>query len=231
MAHILVVDDDKDNAVSLALWLTLFGHDVQIARDGYQAIDFALRHRPDYVLLDIGLPGLDGYQVASRLRQELDGPFAIIAITGYGQEEDRRRALGAGCDHHFVKPIDHDALLTLLPAANPEPPSPTHAGPLPDARGSEGRPMLKVIRQVEISNALGLHLRAADQFVTLARQFQADIQVARDGRKVSGRSILDLTTLAAACGSLLELEADGPDAEAALAALTGLIGRRFDEQA
>ena len=91
--------------------------------------------------------------------------------------------------------------------------------------------MLMVSRQVEITNTLGLHLRAADKFVRLAQQFRADVRVACDGRKVSGRSILDLTTLAAACGSRLELEADGPDAEAALDALTDLIGRRFDEEA
>ena len=85
------------------------------------------------MLLDLGLPGLDGYQVASRLRQELDGPLVIIAITGYGQEEDRRRALAAGFDHHFLKPIDHGALITLLPASNAGPDSPGHAGTPPEA--------------------------------------------------------------------------------------------------
>ena len=73
MANILVVDDYSDTAESMAMWLKQFGHDVLIARDGYQAIEIARRQPPNYVLLDLGLPGLDGYQVASRLRQELGG--------------------------------------------------------------------------------------------------------------------------------------------------------------
>jgi phosphotransferase system HPr (HPr) family protein len=213
----------------MARWLKLLGHDVKVARDGYQAIDIARRQRPDCVLLDIGLPGPDGYQVASRLRQELAVPI-IIAVTVYGQEEDRRRTLAAGCDHHFVKPVDHDALIALLPAANAGTHSSSRAGPPPEAMGPDGHPLLGAGRQVEITNRLGVHLRAAAKFVRLARQFQSDIQVTLDGPKVSGRSILDLTTLGAACGSRLELKADGPDAEAALDALAGLFGRRFDEE-
>lgn len=91
--------------------------------------------------------------------------------------------------------------------------------------------MLSTSRQVDITNTLGLHLRAAAKFVQIAQQFRADVSVICDGRRVSGKSILDLTTLAAACGSQLALDADGPDADAALDALTGLIGRRFDEEA
>jgi CheY-like chemotaxis protein len=75
MANILVVDDYWDTAQSMAMWLKCLGHDVQIASDGYQAIEVARRQRPNYVLLDLGLPRLDGYQVASRLRQELAGPL------------------------------------------------------------------------------------------------------------------------------------------------------------
>lgn len=89
--------------------------------------------------------------------------------------------------------------------------------------------MLKHHRQVEIVNTHGLHFRAADKFVRMAEQFQAGVQVGYDGRKVNGRSIRDLATLAALCGSRLELETDGADAEAALNALTGLIQRGFDE--
>ncbi len=87
-----------------------------------------------------------------------------------------------------------------------------------------------VSRRVDVTNTLGLHLRAAAKFVSLAQQFRADVSVICDGRKVSGKSILDLTTLAAACGSRLELETGGPDAHAALEALAGLIGRGFDEE-
>ena len=80
-----------------------------------------------------------------------------------------------------------------------------------------------------IANPLGLHLRAADRFVRLARQFRAEVRVSLEGKVANGKSILDLTTLAAGCGTRLELEANGPDAEAALAALSGLIEARFEE--
>ena len=106
MAKILVVDDYRDTADSMAVWLKQIGHDVHIARNGYQAIELARQRRPNFVLLDIGLPDLDGYKVASTLRTELAGPPVIIAITGYGREEDRQNALAAGCDYHFLKPID-----------------------------------------------------------------------------------------------------------------------------
>src|SRR5262245_7035789 len=117
LAGILVVDDDRDTAESMACLLRLHGHDVRIALNGNQAIDVARSQRPRCVLLDIGLPGLDGYHVASRLRQEVAESMLLIAITGYGQEEDLRSALAAGFDHHFVKPLDEftmNALLTML---------------------------------------------------------------------------------------------------------------------
>jgi CheY-like chemotaxis protein len=98
--------------------LKLLGHEVHVAYDGREAIGAARSHRPEFVLLDIGLPGMDGYQVARELRKEDYGKDAIIiAITGYGQEEDRRRSKEAGFDHHLVKPINPDALLTLLAQA------------------------------------------------------------------------------------------------------------------
>ena len=89
--------------------------------------------------------------------------------------------------------------------------------------------MPTLIRQAEILNALGLHLRLADRFVRLARDFQAEIRVSCGDRRVDGKSILDLVTLAAECGTQLELEAVGPDAEEALAALAGLIEAGFHE--
>lgn len=84
-------------------------------------------------------------------------------------------------------------------------------------------------RQVEITNALGLHLRPADRFVRLATRFQSDIRVQADGRAINGKSILDLTTLAAECGTRLDIEAQGPDAEAAVTALVDLVQARFYE--
>jgi phosphocarrier protein HPr len=84
-------------------------------------------------------------------------------------------------------------------------------------------------RQVEITNALGLHLRPADKFVRLAHRFQSEIRVYHEGQEINGKSILDLTTLAAECGTLLDLEARGPDAEQAIEALADLVLARFHE--
>jgi PAS domain S-box-containing protein len=117
--HILVVDDNRDAAESLALLLRLFGNEVRTAYDGRIALDAAQSHRPDVVLLDIGLPGLDGLEVCRRLRAQPDGgKMLIVAMTGYGQEEDKRRSREAGFNAHLVKPVDFDALKDLL--ASPE---------------------------------------------------------------------------------------------------------------
>jgi CheY-like chemotaxis protein/anti-sigma regulatory factor (Ser/Thr protein kinase) len=114
-ARILVVDDNVDTARGMARLLELLGHEVAIAHSGPEGIDMAREHRPDFVLLDIGLPGMDGYEVASRLRrEECCKDTVIIAVSGYGQDEDRRRSTEAGFDHHLIKPLDHDTLLSLL---------------------------------------------------------------------------------------------------------------------
>lgn len=229
MAEILIIEDEPDTALSMARLLKLAGHEPQIARNGYHGIEIARRQRPRYVLLDIALPGMDGFEVIGRLRQEMAEPMTVIAITGYGQEEFRRRAMATGFDHYFLKPVDHHALFELLsqPVTEPHP-------ALPDGRSpvvilGDGPPGQVITRSVEIVNTLGLHFRAADRIVRIARQFQANVNVACDGRAASGRSILDLATLAAGCGARLVLEADGPDAEAAINALTGLIEHGFDE--
>jgi two-component system CheB/CheR fusion protein len=113
--RILVVDDNRDSAESLATLLRLVGNDVRTAHDGPRALEAAAAYHPDLVLLDIGLPGLNGYEVARRLRAEPNHHRAVlVAVTGYGGEEDRRRSLAAGFDHHMVKPIDFDALRALL---------------------------------------------------------------------------------------------------------------------
>jgi CheY-like chemotaxis protein len=114
-SRVLVVDDNLDNAGGLSRLLKLLGHDVREAHDGRAAIDVARAHRPEVVLLDIGLPGMDGYEVASRLRSdECCSEALIVAVSGYGQPEDLRRAKEAGFDHHLVKPVDYDALITLF---------------------------------------------------------------------------------------------------------------------
>ena len=91
------------------------GHEVRLAYDGPSALDVAINYRPDVLLLDIGLPGLDGYEVAQRIRQQaaLKG-IMLVALTGYGQESDRQRSQNAGFDHHLVKPADFDKIENLL---------------------------------------------------------------------------------------------------------------------
>ena len=113
--RVLLVEDNLDAAESLAELLRIWGHEVELAHDGAAALRAALEVRPEVVLLDIGLPGMDGYEVASRLRATpgLAG-VRLVAVTGYGQESDRRRARLAGFDHHLVKPVDLDRLRALL---------------------------------------------------------------------------------------------------------------------
>jgi CheY-like chemotaxis protein len=113
--RILVVDDNVDAAQSLGMLLTFEGHEVRVVHDGPAALRTAADFSPEVVLLDLGLPGMDGYQVACRLREHFGrDQLLIVAITGYGQDEDRRRSQEAGCSAHLLKPIDLDALRTLL---------------------------------------------------------------------------------------------------------------------
>jgi PAS domain S-box-containing protein len=113
--RILVVDDNVDSAESMALLLKFSGHEVQMAHNGPSAIETALLFLPQVLLLDIGLPGMNGYEVARRLRERPEMQnAALLALTGYGQEEDRRRSKEAGFDHHLVKPVDPKLLETLI---------------------------------------------------------------------------------------------------------------------
>jgi CheY-like chemotaxis protein len=114
-SRILVVDDNVDAAESLALLLRLNGHEVRTAHDGPAALEADATFQPDVVLLDIGLPGMDGYGVARRLREQpRDKRLTIIAATGYGRDEDRFRSKEAGFDHHLVKPVDPSLLEEYL---------------------------------------------------------------------------------------------------------------------
>jgi two-component system CheB/CheR fusion protein len=113
--RILVVDDNRDSATTMADYLRMHGHDVSVAFDGPEALVQAEHERPDVVLLDIGLPGMDGYEIADRLRNETAARgLTLIAMTGYGQPEDRERARAAGFDHHLTKPVDLKELQSLL---------------------------------------------------------------------------------------------------------------------
>jgi CheY-like chemotaxis protein len=115
--RVLVVDDNIDTAQSLAQLLTKLGYDVQTAYDGLSALATARTYRPDIMLLDLGLPGMDGYQVARELRQDdcfRETNLRLIAISGYGQAQDRHRSTAAGFDHHFLKPVKLEQLLSML---------------------------------------------------------------------------------------------------------------------
>jgi CheY-like chemotaxis protein len=112
--RILVVDDDVDAAEALGELLRDYGHEVVTAHDGPQALDSARRHRPEIVLLDIGMPEMDGYEVAKRIRGELGLRDALlVALTGHGEDRDRRLARDAGFDQHVTKPVDASKLEEL----------------------------------------------------------------------------------------------------------------------
>ena len=113
--RILVADDNRDSAESLAMLLTLDGNETRTAHDGLEAVDVAATFRPDAILLDIGMPKLNGYEACRRIRQQAWGKsMVVIALTGWGQEEDKRLSLAAGVDAHLVKPVDYLALKKLL---------------------------------------------------------------------------------------------------------------------
>ncbi|WP_437806344.1 ATP-binding protein [Sorangium sp. So ce1078] len=118
--HVAVVDDNHDAANLLAVALKRWGHDVAVAHDGLEALELVRERRPDVAVLDIGLPGLDGYELARRLRREpaLERCM-LIAVSGYGQDADRQRAIDAGFDHHLLKPIELAALMKLLARVMP----------------------------------------------------------------------------------------------------------------
>lgn len=119
--RILVVDDNEDSAESMAILLRLWGHHVNVSHDGPSAIEAAATHRPEVVFLDIGLPGMDGYEVARRLREQQDGrALTLIALTGMGRDEDRRRALEAGFDRHVTKPVTPETLQSIVGAVPAE---------------------------------------------------------------------------------------------------------------
>ncbi len=118
--RVLLVDDNSDSVKTLAMILGLRGFDTRHALDGPQSIAMAAEWRPDAVVLDIGLPGMDGYQVAARIREQAGNACpTLVALTGYGGTEARRQALDAGFDHHFIKPVNLDELASVLAASAP----------------------------------------------------------------------------------------------------------------
>ncbi len=118
--RILVADDLRDSVDSLALMLRLAGHDVQTAHDGLEAVQAAATSRPDVVLLDIGMPRMNGYEAARHIRQQPWGKdLVLVAVTGWGQEEDRRRTFEAGFNRHLTKPVEPAVLEKLLAELGP----------------------------------------------------------------------------------------------------------------
>ena len=123
--RILIVDDNRDAADSLAVLLRMMGSEVHTAHDGLEAVGAAAAFKPDVVLLDIGLPKLSGYDAARRIREQEGGKnMLLVALTGWSQEEDRRRSREAGFDHHMNKPLDFNILKQLLTETNRKPSSP-----------------------------------------------------------------------------------------------------------
>ena len=121
-SRVVVVDDGVDAAESLAMLLRLTGYDVRVAHDGLTALELVDVYRPHALLLDIGLPGLNGLDVAKRIRQQPDlGSMRLVAMTGFGQSSDRRLAAEAGFDHFIVKPVDFREVRKVLDGISQRP--------------------------------------------------------------------------------------------------------------
>jgi two-component system CheB/CheR fusion protein len=132
--RVLVVEDNADAAEGLMMLVEAYGHDVRAAADGLSALEMAETYLPDLMLVDIGLPGIDGYEVARRVHQSPRlANVAVIALTGYGKDEDRQRTRSAGFVHHIVKPVDPTALRAILEEYGPD-------AETRDARMASGRP-------------------------------------------------------------------------------------------
>ncbi len=125
--RLVLIEDNDDGREALAMALRTAGHHVEVAASGEAGIELALRGRPDYVLVDIGLPDLDGYAVAQALRPRLGHKVKLVALTGYGQQQDRRQSAAAGFDLHLVKPVAPGDVLRILAGTEPARPSPTSA--------------------------------------------------------------------------------------------------------
>ena len=118
--RILIVEDNEDSALSLKLLLEAMGYAVGVVHDGEGAVAAASSERPDVILMDVGLPRMNGYDAARQIRRECrDRKILIIALTGWGKESDRRQSADAGIDHHLVKPLDLGQLRELLEPGSP----------------------------------------------------------------------------------------------------------------
>jgi CheY-like chemotaxis protein len=119
--RILIADDNADSAESMGMLLRLMGNDVRIASDGLEAVEQAAAFQPDIVLMDIGMPRLDGYEAARRIRnQDWSRDTLLVAVTGWGPSDDSDEATAAGFDHHFTKPLDPAELRRLVGGLAPQ---------------------------------------------------------------------------------------------------------------
>jgi DNA-binding response OmpR family regulator len=114
---VLVADDNRDAAVALASFLVAEGHAATVVHSGQEAVRSVLQVRPEVVILDLGMPDIDGYEAARRIRAAVSPPPLLVAVSGWGQEDDRRHSAAAGFDHHLVKPADGAEVLGLIDAA------------------------------------------------------------------------------------------------------------------
>jgi CheY-like chemotaxis protein len=112
--RIAIVEDNQDIRETLRELLALDGHEVLMAEDGRSGLELIVRERPDLALIDVGLPRLDGYEVARQTKAAVGPNTRVVALTGYGRQEDRMKAIQAGFDEHFVKPVEVEALTRLL---------------------------------------------------------------------------------------------------------------------
>jgi CheY-like chemotaxis protein len=115
--RVLVAEDIPDAAEMLRLMLELMGHEVRVATDGLQAVEIARQFHPEIALLDIGMPRMDGYEAARHIRAALGTDVTLVALTGWGQDQDRQRAREAGFDHHLTKPAEPETLERLIATA------------------------------------------------------------------------------------------------------------------
>jgi CheY-like chemotaxis protein len=119
--RVLVAEDSPDAAEMMSLMLGIKGHDVRVAADGEEAVAIGLAFEPQIAFVDIGMPRMDGFEVARRLREQLGRRVRLVALTGWGQDEDRRRSREAGFDHHLTKPPEPEVLDQLIAECTPEP--------------------------------------------------------------------------------------------------------------
>ena len=120
--RVLIVDDNRDAAVLLGKLLSMLGNNTRVVHSGFEALEAAHEFKPEAILLDIGLPDMDGYETAKMIRETPEGRnVTIVAVTGWGQQEDRERARLAGFDHHVVKPADSKQLMEILSTVRAKP--------------------------------------------------------------------------------------------------------------